>query len=377
MLFGGLFLVSVVYQMAAARLLGSFLARQRRGEPLREPETPPSFAVVKPLHRFTEETARGLESLRADMASSELRGLVYLCSQQPPPAEVAQWPPDWVWQRSTRSSALNAKAAILADCQAHWEGDILIVSDADMMVAPGYLRAVLDEFSDPEVGVVTCLYRSSDPPPGGWGHLFEALCIADFAASVTVAIRTEKMAFAMGSTMAIRRRTLEQMGGFEALEPYLADDFQLGFRAAQAGWKVRLAGTVLETDFPGTRLRDALSHQYRWLVTSRVSRPGGHAAFLVTQGLFWALCLSFCRWPLGLLALGTWAILRTAVMSRLLGSLGGGGGTRAGRLRHALWAPIKDALYLVLWFGSLFGAKVRWGERELTIDSQGRIVEAV
>lgn len=177
----------------------------------------------------------------------------------------------------------------------------------------------------------------------------------------------------MGSTMAIRRQTLEEIGGFEALEPYLADDFQLGYRAAQAGWKVRLAGAVLQTDFPGARLRDALSHQYRWLVTSRVSRPGGHAAFLVTQGLFWAGVLTLCRWPLGLLALGVWSFLRVAVVSRLLAILGEV--PRAGVDRRALWAPIKDTLYLALWFGSLFGRTVRWGERRLVVGSDGTIQE--
>ena len=38
--------------------------------------------------------------------------------------------------------------------------------------------------------------------------------------------------FALGSTMVFRAETLRQIGGFEAIADYLADDYQLGPRAS-------------------------------------------------------------------------------------------------------------------------------------------------
>lgn len=331
-------------------------------------QKPPRFSQVKPLFHAGERTFQAIESFLEQEAETHD---VYLCAGQSGPAEWLAAHPQATWLRLRADQSQNGKAATLAMASRYWSGDIFVVSDADMWAPPGYLARVLDSFTDPEVGVVTCLYRSTPPRPGDWCHLLEALCILDFAASVLVARQTEGISFAMGSTMAVRRRTLEQIGGFEALTPYLADDYQLGHKAHQAGWKIRLAPTILETDPPHGRLGKALSHQYRWLVTSRVSRPGGHLAFVVTQGFLWAGLLCLAAPPLGAKAMLFWCALRIVLGARAHLDLGG----RAAGVWQALFLPWKDALYLGLWMASLRGHTVRWGERELTVDSQGRILD--
>lgn len=325
------------------------------------------FSQVKPLYRPAESTYSAIESfLRQPGAPAHD---VYLCSADAGPESWLAAHPQVTWLRLGAEQAQNGKAAILAKGERYWSGDIFVVSDADMWAQPDYLERVLAEFEDPSVGVVTCLYRSTPPKPGDWCHLFESLCILDFGASVLVARQTEGVSFAMGSTMAVRRQTLEAIGGFDALTPYLADDYQLGHKAHKAGWKVRLASTVLETEPPGGRLEKALSHQYRWLVTSRVSRPGGHLAFVVTQGFLWAGLLALLDPPLGVSLLLGWGALR-AVCGGLAHLRLGGGYSSLWQVLFLLW---KDALYLGLWLRSLRGNVVRWGDRELSIDKHGRI----
>ena len=290
---------------------------------------------------------------------------VYLCSTRPGPVEWLESRPQFTWLRVEADQSLNGKAATLSESQRYWSGDLFVVSDADMLCEPDYLDAVLGEFSDPEVGVVTCLYRSEGEKGLRSGSVLERLCIQDFAASALVAERTEGIAFCFGSTMAVRREVLEQIGGFEALVPYLADDYQLGYRAVRKGWKVALAPTVLATDLGKPTFRQAWEHQYRWMVTSRVSRPGGHAAFIVTQGLLWSLLL-FPVQPLWLLF---WCFLRVAA-GLFQGSLLGGEGAW-----KSVFLPFKDLAFLVLWFLSLRGNVVYWGGDEVTIVT--KIVEIV
>jgi ceramide glucosyltransferase len=349
----------------AVWLTGAF----RRESSAPAPNIGARFSQVKPVYQATEKTLAAIETfLDQDQVAPHD---VYLCSAQAGPEKWLSAHPQVTWLRLAADQSQNGKAATLALGYRYWSGDIFVVTDADMRAQPCYLGQVLSPFVDPEVGVVTCLYRSTAPSPGDWCHLLEALCILDFSASVLVARRTEGVTFAMGSTMAVRRETLERIGGFQALTPYLADDYQLGHRAHKAGYKVRLApGVVLETDPPQGDIGKALSHQYRWLVTSRVSRPGGHLAFAVTQGFLWASLLTIANPALGTKALLGWCSLRVLCGLKAYRDLGG----PARGAWQTLFLPWKDVLYLGLWVASLWGNTVRWGDREITIDREGRIV---
>lgn len=358
-----LFAAACGYQILATVLVLRFSRRRPRGS-----GKIPRFSQVKPLR---EPLPASLESMESFLTLPEQQGQdFYVCSAQPAPPSWLQNQPQATWLRLLAGPAGNAKAATLALGERYWSGDIFVISDADMVCGPDYLKAVLGEFDDPEVGVVTCLYRGSGPlTPGA---VLESLCILDFSSSVLVAERTEGVRFAMGSTLAVRREVLEQVGGFTALSEYLADDFQVGYRAAKKGWKVALAPTVLDTRLGAPSFAQALAHQYRWMVTSRVSRPLGHAAFIVTQGLLWAL-LSAC-WDLhlgGALVL-FWCFLRIALgalQSRGLKGVGTGGS-----LLELLFLPLKDLVFLWLWVSSINGNTVQWGAEELEIDSDGKVV---
>lgn len=356
----GFFFVSCGYQLVATILCCRFARRSVKTE-----SKYPRFCLVKPLKSPHPQTLEKLSQFLFQTGRSG-KADVYVCSASSGPSDWLEKHPEVTWLKVPVNQTLNGKASSLGLAQRYWSGDIFVISDADMAVRRDYLEAVLGAFDDPKVGVVTCLYRGWSERPGS-GALLESLCIQDFAASVLVAERTEGLAFCLGSTMAVRRETLEAIGGFEALAEYLADDYQLGFRAVAKGWKVALAPTMTETDLGSPDWATAWAHQYRWMVTSRVSRPVGHAAFLITQGLLWAALLA-CWQPLWLLF---WCFLRVAlgtVQARALAGLS------ENRFWEPLFFPLKDVAYLLLWGRSLFGRIVIWGERELEIGNDGRIV---
>src|SRR5437868_7135659 len=155
----------------------------------------------------------------------------------------------------------------------------ILVNDGDIKVAPRYLQAVMANFDDPEIGMVTCLYRGN--PAHTLGSRIEALGIAtDYG-----------LTFGLGSTLAMSRAALEKIGGFHAVVDYLADDYQLGKRIAGAGFKVVLSHEVVETSVPAYSFRQFWEHQLRWARTMRVSRPSGYAGVGLTFGLPWAIFL--------------------------------------------------------------------------------------
>ena len=94
----------------------------------------------------------------------------------------------------------------------------------------------------------------------------------------------------MGSTAAIPRERLTEIGGFAPLLDMHSDDYELGRRIAEKqGYRVELTEDPVDMEFPSESLRDYLRHELRWLVGLRHIRPGGHFGLLMTQGVAWAV----------------------------------------------------------------------------------------
>ena len=248
--------------------------------------------------------------------------------------------------------------------------DLLVINDSDIRVTPGYLRAVVAPFRDPRVGAVTCLYVGITD-----GHLagdLEAIGIAtDFAAGVLVARQLEGVKFALGATMATTRDRLRDIGGFEALASYCAEDFQLGHRIAALGYVVELVPYVVSSECAAPTLRGYFQHQLRWAISTRHSRPWGYAGLLLTQGLPWAVAAtvvlptaavaaSYFGAYLTLRLVMAWSVATWALGDVLV-------------VRKWWLLPIRDALAFVVWLAGLFLNRIQWRGREFLVHD-GRLI---
>jgi ceramide glucosyltransferase len=238
------------------------------------------------------------------------------------------------------------------------EHEYLVVNDSDIRVKPNYLQKVAAPLEDATVGLVTCLYRGVAATT--LGSRLESLGIAtDFSAGVLVAQELEGgVRFGLGSTLAIRRRDLQAIGGFESLLDYLADDYEVGARIAALGFDVRLADTMVDTFLPAYSMRDFIHHQLRWARSVRDSRPWGYFGLVLTFGLPWAL--------LGVLlspaAAWAWILLAGTLIARLALAVVVSQTILADhRLLRWLWlVPLRDVLAVVVWIASYAGHTIRW-----------------
>ncbi len=172
----------------------------------------------------------------------------------------------------------------------------------------------------------------------------------------------EGIRFALGSTLAFRRRELQAIGGFESLSDYLADDYELGKRIAALGCTVELSDVVVETFLPEYSLKEFIAHQLRWARTVRDSRFAGYIGLGLTFGIPWALLtLLFAR---GIL--WAWGLLGLTLAMRLLVAQYVGRSVlkdiQVSRLIYLL--PLRDVLALFVWIASFAGRTIDWrGER--------------
>jgi ceramide glucosyltransferase len=252
----------------------------------------------------------------------------------------------------------NTKVSNLAQMVREAHHEYLIVNDSDIRVEPDYLRRVLAPLSDPEVGLVTCLYRGV--ANSTLGSRLESLGIStDFCAGVLVAQNIENgLRFGLGSTLAFRRRDLQAIGGFEAFVDHLADDYQLGSRIATLGLRVKLSDVVVETFLPRYGFHDFVEHQLRWARTVRDSRFWGYVGLGLTFGLPWAvLALVFdhgARWA--------WILLVGTAAVRMVVAVVVGKFVLRDRqvTRFLAWIPLRDISALLVWIVSFTGHTVAW-----------------
>jgi ceramide glucosyltransferase len=266
-----------------------------------------------------------------------------------------------------RTAAPNAKAGVLAELARHARHAVLLVNDSDIEVPPNYLRDVAAPLADPHTGLVTCLYRAA---ADSWPSRAEALGIAtEFAPSVLVARLLGVAEFALGSTMAFRATTLQQIGGFETIAPYLADDYQLGRHISQLGYRIRFASPVVETNLGAGTWAQVWRHQLRWSRTIRVSRPSGYYGYAITHATLWALVA---------LAAGAWRAAAAALAIRMIAGIWIGGGALQDRntLRYFWMIPLRDLFGFAVWIAGLFGDTVVWRGQTLRLRRDGRIVSA-
>ena len=144
----------------------------------------------------------------------------------------------------------SGKVSTLVQMLGEAKYEFVLINDSDIRVSPKYLTRVMERFGtaagieDAKVGMVTALYRGRAAIEGAaltlWSRL-EALGIStDFMAGVLAARRLEGgIRFGLGSTLAMSRAALTRAGGLGPLVDLLADDYEMGARIAQAGYKRR------------------------------------------------------------------------------------------------------------------------------------------
>jgi ceramide glucosyltransferase len=245
----------------------------------------------------------------------------------------------------------------MAEAAAH---DILVTTDSDVEVDPGYLREIVPPLLDPQVGMLTCVYRGKNAA-GFFSGLTAIGMSVEMTAGVLVANLLEGMKFGLGPTTVVRKDSLASIGGYTALRDYIAYDFAIGNLMAKQGYQVVLSGHVIDHVVNQPSFRRMWQNQLRWAQTTRYSRPWGHFG----SGLIFAM-------PYGLLGflvaglLGHWGagalLLAVAVLNRLTEAwLVGWVVIRDPQIRRAPWLyPLRDLLGFLVWFASYLNLRYVW-----------------
>lgn len=365
---------STLYTLVMLYSAREFFALRRRPE---DDGDLPSISVLKPLKGLDVELFQNL-SVLCQQNYGRYQVIFGVADADDPAVAVvrelqAAYPTvDIELVVDGRIYGSNHKVSNLHNMYQRAKHDVIVIADSDIRVGPDYLRGLVGPLRESGTGLVTCLYRARNA--GGLATLVESLFInTDWCHMVLVARKVERTSYAFGATIAMKRKILDEIGGFLPIVDYLADDYQLGQRVVERGYQAVLAEQVLETVIYLGSWRRLVQHQLRWARTYRICRPGGYFGSVLTHGTLWAilnvLFHGFSAASVlvsgGVLALRhasaallCWRYLRTET-----------------RLSELLLLVPKDLFISFIWFLAFAGDTVTWSGRRFRVHKSGRMQE--
>jgi ceramide glucosyltransferase len=272
----------------------------------------------------------------------------------------------------------NAKVYSLARLDSVAKHGLFITSDADVRVTKDYLRRMVQNLKDPQMGLASCVYLGTTDAGAKAGFSAQLDAVGksvEMTSGVLVADMLEGTKFALGVSMAVRKESFQKAGGFEELGQFYADDFVLGNRLAAQGIGVQMATHVIRLMVQDGPFGLSFRNQLRWMQSTRRSRPWGHMGSGLTfavpfglLGLLWGLlsghALLGVVWLAGTV-LNRW--LQAGAILRVMGD--------EDWIRGMFLYPLRDLLGGVLWLGSYGGDKFYYRGKIYTLKGGGRVEE--
>jgi ceramide glucosyltransferase len=376
-----LFLMDLGWGLAAVALVGTaytLLAAVLVGRFMQAPQNPalhsPAVTILKPLHQGEPDLSRNLETFFAQQYDGAVQIVFGVHDEQDPAIAVVQALQAKYPHRDTAivvDAALygsNAKVSNLINMLPAARHDTLVLSDSDIAVGRQWLSQVTAALARPGVGIVTCLYTGEPARDGHrlWSSLAAMSTSYTFLPNALLGTSLGLAAPCFGSTIALRRETLDEVGGFAAFADQLADDYEMGRAVRSKGYTLAIPAMGVGHTAAENSALELFRHELRWTRTIRLVSPAGHLGSFVTHGFAFAvmaaIVLGFNPVSLGVLGL--------ALTARLVlkGRIDGHFGTYAG----PYWLmPLRDLLSFAVFLVSLFGETVHWRGTHFAVEPSG------
>jgi ceramide glucosyltransferase len=250
--------------------------------------------------------------------------------------------------------------------------DVIVFSDSDAHAQPTFLRETVACTGSPKIGL-----GFGAPAYGGskdWGAALMAVCANSFVLRLASMCLFGVFDGAVGTTMAVRRGVIEQVGGLKQFGRQVTDDLPLARAIRNEGYRIHLLKQPARIVNRHYGFKRWWSHLHRWTVIIRHYWPNN---FLITGVVdlapWWALFYLALTLAGGsdaypgafLLAavLGASVFSAAVVNTRFAGD--------EGFWRYLWVVPVLEFLRLPLLIYSGLTSDIVWRGRRLRIDPDG------
>ena len=288
-LVAALSLAGCLYMVVATGLTARFLAGRTPPVPERAPVT-----LIKPLHGAYP----GMDAVLEGYCDQDYGAPVQIVFGVRDPADPAVAVVEAL--RARRPDAdielvidpsqhgANRKVSNLINIAVRARHPILVLSDADIGVAPDYLREVTSALAGDGVGAVSCLYVGEDDG-SRWSRLGAMAINHGFLPNAVLGLTLGLARPCFGSTIALTSETLDAIGGLRAFADHLADDYEIGRAVRARGLAIAVPRMLVSHLCIEASGADLIDHELRWGRTVRQLEPAGYLGSLITYPLPLAL----------------------------------------------------------------------------------------
>jgi ceramide glucosyltransferase len=355
----------LVYLAAAIFFVRRLASRAAVG-----PQTRACITILKPLHGAEPGLCENLSTFLRQDHPGPVQVVFGVQNPRDPAIEVVRrleraFPDAEIdLVIDARLHGTNRKVSNLINMAERIRHEIVVLADSDMIVGPDYLTRLVGELERSEVGAVTCLYHGV-PAGNLWSRLSALGIDTHFLPSVAVGLGLGLAKPCMGSTIALRRETLDAIGGFRSFADDLADDYLLGAAVRRLDLQVAVPPFTIGHACTEASFQDLAWQELRWVRTIRQLDPAGHAGSVVSHPLPFALA-AFCLMPSGIAAvmIGAAILLRIALCLAVKQAFG--------LKAQVYWlAPLRDLLSFGIFVASFFGRGVSWRGHSYDVTSAG------
>ena len=259
----------------------------------------------------------------------------------------------------------SGKVSNLINMMAVAKHPMLVLSDSDIAVRPDYLARVLAPFDRAGVGIVSCLYRGRGDA-GFWSRFGAAGLTYQFIIGVVIAVAHKLADPCMGSTIALRRETLEELGGFERFADTLADDHAIGQAVIAMGLDLAVPPMFVTHAFAETSFAALWRHEVRWSATVRDVAFWSYVGAIIGIPLPLACIVCLYAPAIGVPLVVAALIARFVVVRSVDAAVGE-------KVAPFWMAPAHDFLSFAVYLAAFFVRSVDWRGARLTIQDKGRI----
>ena len=334
------------------------------------PEPAPDLTILKPLHGDEAGLYENLASFCEQDYSGTIQIVFGVENPNDPAIAVverlrAAYPAKAIeLVVESRAIGSNPKVANLINMSGRIVHDVIVMADSDIRVRRDYLARLVGALERQGGGAVSCPYYGISTG-SLWSHLARLTIDSHFLPGVVLGTRLKLSQPCLGSTIALRRSSLQAIGGFEPLADCLADDYVLGELLRERGEPVSVLPFVVGHVCAESSFVELWRHELRWALTIRTVDPFGYLGWAVTH----AFPLALITWLLG----GGWpamglAVAAVACRAVLIFATERGYGLP----RHPYWLiPVRDLLSFAVFVSGFVARDVSWRGHHYELMSEG------